>query len=344
MHANVRFDLRIVRWYYKIIIKEKPLSNVKNDMGDDIMVLEHLECFLTVARYMNFTKAAKSMFLSQSTLSRNISELENDLGVKLFNRNNRFVKLTTAGDTLLRMAPSLLQEIKKMEERVYASGTDTVGVLHVDMPRIYNAGIFRALNGFVRKYGPAHMRLSPYTRGSLEEVCSNPHAELIGAYSFELPEALDGFESMKLFEDNMVLMVSEYHHFAKRGKIEFSDLQGEHVVLVDRHADGVHKTVISRLFDLGATTSFLTDGVSIELPDIEALLLQVRAGVGIALLPRMIAQAYSSGCELVEIVDFELPYDMMLLWRSDDDSELLADMLARFRKEFPQTEAAEPAK
>ena len=138
MHANVRFDLRIVRWYYKIIIKEKPLSNVKNDMGDDIMVLEHLECFLTVARYMNFTKAAKSMFLSQSTLSRNISELENDLGVKLFNRNNRFVKLTPAGETLLRMAPSLLQEIKKMEERVYASGTDTVGVLHVDMPRIWH--------------------------------------------------------------------------------------------------------------------------------------------------------------------------------------------------------------
>lgn len=299
------------------------------------MMLEHLECFLAVARYMNFTKAAKSMFLSQSTLSRNISELENDLGVKLFNRNNRFVKLTPAGETLLKMAPSLLQEIKKMEERVYASCTDTLGVLHVDMPRTYHAGIFRALNGFVKEYGPSHIRLSPYTRGNLGEVCANPHAQLVGAYSFELSGEVDGFDSMKLFSDSMVLMVSEYHRFAKRDKIDFSELRGEHVILIDRHADEVHKQVKSRLFEHGVTTSFLTDGVSIELPDIEALLLQVRAGVGVALMPRMIAQAYSIGCVLVELDDFELTYDMMLLWRSDDDSELLQNMLERFKREFP---------
>ena len=57
-----------------------------------------LECFITLATLLNFTKAANAMFISQPTFSRHILSLEKELGVKLFHRDKRTVKLTKAGE------------------------------------------------------------------------------------------------------------------------------------------------------------------------------------------------------------------------------------------------------
>lgn len=75
------------------------------------MELRHLRYFVTLAKTLSFTQAAESLYISQSTLSQQIASLENELGLKLFNRTRRTVELTESGQALLEEAEHILAEV-----------------------------------------------------------------------------------------------------------------------------------------------------------------------------------------------------------------------------------------
>lgn len=76
------------------------------------MELRHLRYFLTVAEELSFTKASQKLFISQPPLSRQIKELENEIGTELFIRNNKRVELTDAGKYFKQKIESQLQELE----------------------------------------------------------------------------------------------------------------------------------------------------------------------------------------------------------------------------------------
>ena len=78
------------------------------------MELRVLKYFLTVAREENMTKAAETLYITQPTLSRQIAELEEEMGTPLFVRNNRSVTLTDAGQLLRRR----VEELLAIEEKI----------------------------------------------------------------------------------------------------------------------------------------------------------------------------------------------------------------------------------
>ena len=80
-----------------------------------------LECFLAVAEYLNFTKAAEQMQLTQPAISNQIKNLEAELGVKLFLRTSREVKLTKAGTQLLEEAKNILRSFGNIKRRMEES-------------------------------------------------------------------------------------------------------------------------------------------------------------------------------------------------------------------------------
>ncbi len=82
------------------------------------MELEQLRIFLAVAEEKSFTKAANSLFVSHSTVSRSVSALENELGVSLLERNNRVLGLTEAGEHLCLRAAELLKLADEIEAEI----------------------------------------------------------------------------------------------------------------------------------------------------------------------------------------------------------------------------------
>jgi DNA-binding transcriptional LysR family regulator len=72
------------------------------------MELRHLRYFVSVAELLNFTRAAAKLHIAQPALSRQIRDLEDELGVQLLERNSRFVRLTAAGATFLDEARAVL--------------------------------------------------------------------------------------------------------------------------------------------------------------------------------------------------------------------------------------------
>ena len=79
------------------------------------MELEQLRIFVAVAEHGSYSAAAKDLFVSHSTTSRAVSALENELGVTLFERDNRIIGLTKAGESLLRDARELLENAEQLK-------------------------------------------------------------------------------------------------------------------------------------------------------------------------------------------------------------------------------------
>ena len=82
------------------------------------MELEQLRIFVAVAEHGSYSAAARDLFVSHSTTSRAVSSLENELGVTLFERDNRILGLTKAGESLLRYARELLENAQQLKENL----------------------------------------------------------------------------------------------------------------------------------------------------------------------------------------------------------------------------------
>ncbi len=82
------------------------------------MELEQLRIFIAVAEHGSFSAAAKDLFVSHSTTSRAVSALENEFGVQLFDRGNRILGLTKAGESLLRDARELLENAAQLKDNI----------------------------------------------------------------------------------------------------------------------------------------------------------------------------------------------------------------------------------
>src|SRR5882724_6440382 len=95
------------------------------------MELRHLRYFVTVAELLNFTKAATRLRVAQPALSRQIHDLEDELGAQLLERRPRAVKLTEAGATFLPEAKAILQRVEQATRAVQAVIRDERGQIHV---------------------------------------------------------------------------------------------------------------------------------------------------------------------------------------------------------------------
>ncbi|MBC7939511.1 MAG: LysR family transcriptional regulator [Chitinophagaceae bacterium] len=98
------------------------------------MTLKQLKYFIEIARLRNVTRAAAVLHVSQPSLSRQMQQLENDLGTKLFVRSDVGLALTSAGSLLLQRAPALLEQIRAVQDELSALSATPMGALHLGLP------------------------------------------------------------------------------------------------------------------------------------------------------------------------------------------------------------------
>lgn len=98
-------------------------------------LLRHLRHFVVVARELHFGRAAETLGMAQPPLSQSIRRLEQELGAALFDRSQRQVRLTTAGQLLLGEADDLLAGERRLRHLADQVGRGTLGVLRVGVPR-----------------------------------------------------------------------------------------------------------------------------------------------------------------------------------------------------------------
>ena len=262
------------------------------------MLLAGLQGFVEVARTRNVSLAARALFITQPALTARLQRLEGDLGVSLFVRTPRGMRLTEAGEAFLPYAIRALDALadgRRLVQTVAGGGAGRLALGAAPALSTY------VLPGILATFAAAHPRVRVSVRtGHSEEILELILSERV---DLGLVRALrhPDIVSTPLYEDRLVLVVRPQHAFAARGRIRLEEIAGEQLVTFDRTSS---YTELTNALFRGAGVQPL--GV-MELDNTEAAKKMVQQGFGVALLPQtsVAAELATGTLRRVEIEDAE---------------------------------------
>lgn len=194
------------------------------------MDLHQLWYFVKVAEHQNFTRAAEECFVTQPSLSRQISRLEQNLGQQLFERRSRQVVLTDAGRLLYDRAKEILHLVEDTEARLRhyqeeGRGRVTIGAI----PTVAPFFLPELLKKFVKRFPNAEVDVHEAETESLVRSCLDGSVDL-GILA--LPLDKEELELEPLFEEELYLVTSPEHPLAEQEKVTLEDLETEPFILL----------------------------------------------------------------------------------------------------------------
>ena len=240
------------------------------------MELRHLRYFVSVAEAASVSKAAQRVNISQPALSRQIRDLETDLGVRLFDRVGRRIQLTAEGGDLLRESRDVLAHAESLVERARTLVGGTAGVLRVGATP-------QAMQSVLAGFLPKFRRLRPGVDVRLTEEGGVRLYELVE--QGELHLALGGIltdsplESRSLFPIRVLAVTARSPRWKRRHTIEVRELASEPLLLL-------HRDFGSRqLFDAACRIAQFQPRIVLESREPHSLIALAEAGQGIAVVP-----------------------------------------------------------
>lgn len=194
------------------------------------MELRHLRYFIALAGALNFTRAAERLHVTQSTLSHQIRQLEEELGHRLFERNGRRVALTQEGAEFLHHATRALREIDQGLGALRPGGAQAQGELRVGATNTFClAFIPDCVAGFMERHPQVRVIVEELAADQIVARLQDGSLDLGVAYRPGAPVPLH-FEA--LYNEEMVLVVASSHPLARRKRIRMVELHGLPLVLL----------------------------------------------------------------------------------------------------------------
>jgi LysR family cyn operon transcriptional activator len=208
------------------------------------MELRHLRYFKALADCLNFTRAAERVHVTQSTLSHQIRQLEDELGLPLFERTGKRVMLTAAGEMFLQYSVEALGAIDR--------GIAAINVVASEVVSELRAGVTQTSNRvLVPQCLPTYMAQHPSVRVFIEEMPAESITTALRAGSLDLgvsyrPSDATDIAFEPLYDEEMVLVVSAQHHFAGRKRVRMAELNGQRLALL--HKGFTTRQLLERCF------------------------------------------------------------------------------------------------
>ena len=190
-----------------------------------------LEYFLAVAHELNFTKAAESMYVSQTAVTQQIKALEEQLGVSLFERTKKKVVLTPAGNVFLQEATLLLKRMQTAIERTREASSGFIGSLDIGFSiGIGNTGMAEKIQAFNEKYPNIAMKFVNQSPSMLLKSLKKGDLDLVLMPMFEERYYKD-VVVRKIGEDRMNAVFPRTHILAQKQYVTRRDLKDENLIL-----------------------------------------------------------------------------------------------------------------
>jgi LysR family transcriptional regulator for metE and metH len=254
------------------------------------MEIRHLRLVQTLAVEGTLTAAGKRLFLSQSALSHQLREIEDEFGIQLFDRCNKKMVLTHAGERVLGAAEVVLGEIQDVRDEITRMVSGESGTLRVSACRYTGFHwLPKVLSHFKTRF--------PRVEVQIDHPPAHDPTELLrtGVSDLAIVNAKyngKGIAYLKLFNDEMVAVVREGHPWTARPYVGAGDFADEHLIGYDIPFEDV---VFNRQV---LKPSGITPKSLLKLPTTDAIIEMVKAGMGVAAMNLWSVRPYLEAPEL----------------------------------------------
>lgn len=302
------------------------------------MELRDLEAFLAVADELHFGRAAERLHMAQPPLSRMIKQLERELGSPLFERTTRSVRLTTAGEALVRPAKDVLEGLRVARRAVRSAGRGETGRVRLGFAGPSSHVLVGQLGRVVREQHPGielSLRSTTYNYEALRSLLDGELDLVIARWRIQ-PE---GIEHRPIAAERYVIVVPGSHRFASRKRLTMADLRDEEFVALPADPGS---SVRDGMFDLAKAAGFRPNVVQTA-PDSWTVMALVGAGVGVTLtLDTAVANVVQDGISVIPLKEGGGASYQQLVWRQGDRNPALIAVLRSSEEVLPTPASARP--
>jgi len=286
------------------------------------MELRHLRYFVAVAEALSFTKAAEKLRLAQPSLTRQVCNLEDEIGVKLFDRSKRRVTLTEAGRLFLFDSKRVLAICAESVAAVQQVNGGESSDLNIGYVANIHYGLLPATLGAFRKLRPG-VALNLFDMTSAEQFLALDSRKIDLGF-VGLPPALSGHALLSecVARDTMLVAIPVGHPLAKNPKLKLADLAPQFFIgRSTKTYPGAREWLTETCQEAGFTPRILQEA------DSEPILMQfVADGLGVALLPEQTTGLPHEGVVFRPLVP-PLLRESSIAWRADNPSKPLKDYI-----------------
>lgn len=288
------------------------------------MELRHLRYFVAVAEELNFTRAAKRLAITQPLLSRQVRDLEREIGAQLFERNSSRVFLTEAGSRLLSEARVVLQRAAQAVEATRQVQAGVAGTLRV--------GIAKGLGDIVSRIISGYLRLFPAVEVDVKDIASGFQSEAFNDRKIDVgfkrpPVDNPQLASRLLFQQRLSVVLSKANPLAKRARIRLKDLAQENLLMIVRRiSPGFYDRTLELFRDAGITPQIIPTE-TIPYDEAGAILVASGKGIYIAVGEN---PYYPSFADRVAALLLDEPTAVMpvhIVWRKNEQARIALEFV-----------------
>jgi DNA-binding transcriptional LysR family regulator len=294
------------------------------------MELRHLRYFAAVVQWKGYREASRHLYVAQPSISQAVSDLERELGIKLFLRDGRAARLTPEGEAFYEEAIKTLAQAARSIATAQRAAKGEIGRLGIGFQGFSSCSF---LPGLLRKYKALHpgvaLRLvedvprgqdAAFDRGEIDIAFTRPPSA----------DRSSAYESRLLFREPLVAALPRSRNVTTK-RVRISDLAGERFVVFQRTSSPeVFDTIVRVCNDNG-----FSPHLHHELNNMNSVLATVEAGEGVAIVPATARNMRADNISFFRLQPDEVRIDFVAAWQKKEPSVALKSFLQLLEAELP---------
>ncbi len=289
------------------------------------MEFRHLKYFLVLAEELNFSRAAEKLFISQPPLSRQIQQLEEKLGVKLFIRRSKGIELTEAGKQFRIEAEKIVALTSRSIERTQMVDKGALGRLDIG---VFGSAVFNIIPTLLQQFRTDYpeVSISISTLSKTEQIAAIREGSLTIGFNRFYPEAV-GIQVERVLSERIMLAVPGDHALATHQKVALKSLAKEQFILFpSKPRPSLADEVLMLCRDSGFTPNVVQ-----ETEDVVTSIALVSLGFGVCCVPESTVNLKLPNVAYIPLYSPTPKIDLDCVYRKDIDSTILDAFLAIVR-------------
>jgi len=281
------------------------------------MELRHLRYFVEVAQALNFTKAGQRLRVAQPALSRQIRQLEEEVGVRLLERTRRGVQMTPAGEAFLVEARAVLEQSVQAIQVAQQRGQGKAGQLNLGYVwGLFHSVVPQVVSRFRQVYPEVAVHLFDFTATQQAQAIAQGRLDL-GFVGFAQEADAAGLSKRKVGESGFIVALPQSHRAARRRRVPLSMLAEDFFFTIsDQHYPGASRYIVKACAEAGFRPRVL------QAAERGHTILSLVAGqCGVALLPEPLRALPHPGVLFRPLVD-NVQADLFVAWDAARNSTI----------------------